>query len=553
MPEAELSAVGLGPLDYATIAAYMLGTFGIALWFSRKQKTTEDFFVGGRSMPWFAVGLSILATLFSTLTYTALPGEIIGKGIGFIFGYLGLPLAAFVIMKFWIPFYMRLRLVSAYEYLELRFNAAVRLVGAGLFIALRLGWMSMVVFAASLALDQVKGGDFQWLPGNDLYWIIGIIGVTAAVYTSVGGIQAMIWIDVLQCLLLLTGVLLAIGFVAFKDGTGPADWLASAKSHGLGSIEFVDFNITTRVTMITALISIFFWEICTHGSDQVVLQRYFSTPSLQAARKSYMSNLIVNLTMAGLLTIAGLALLSFSLNHADFWPTDAQGKRLGADRLLHHFLGNELPEGLAGLIIAAFLCDAIQTLEAGVNSITAVATNDIVPRLRRGGERKFTELQFARLLVVGITVIVTANAYLAADFTQRSSYSLIELLPKFFNMFVGPLASLFFVGMFIPRATARSALPAVAVGMIVALLWNWWPEFGGTQLAWYQTLFNSTDRPTFTLAIALPTLTTLGTAAVLSRIVERGGPHSGLDFTWRSVIRRLPENPPAPESAGAER
>mgnify|MGYP003599562277 CR=1 FL=1 len=540
MPEAESTIqLGLRGIDYATIAAYMVGTFGIAVWFSRRQKTTEDFFVGGRSMPWFAVGLSILATLFSTLTYLALPGEIIGKGIGFIAGYCALPFAAIVILKFWIPFFMRLRLVSAYEYLERRFSYPVRLVGAVLFILLRLGWMSMVVYAASMALDRVKGPDFAGLPGRDLYWVIGAIGLAAAVYAAVGGIQAMIWIDVLQCLLLLAGVLLAIGFVAFKDGTGPIAWLHTARDHGLGSIEVVDFNITVRVTMLTAFISIFFWEICTHGSDQVVLQRYFSTSSLRAARRSYLTNLGVNLLMALLLAMAGLALLSFFVNHRDLWPT-TDGVPERADRLFPHFLGSHLPPGCAGLVIAAFLCDAIQTLEAGVNSITAVATNDLVPRLRRGGRRRFSELGFVRVMVVGVCLVVTCNAYFVSFVIDAYKYGLMEMLPKFFNLFVGPLASMFFIGMFLPRATTRTVLPSVAVGMTVAVLWNWWAQIVGTHHAWWRATFGSGDPPTFLLAIAVPTLTTFGTAALLSLVVERGGWHPGHDYTWRAVLRRPP-------------
>src|SRR5688500_604806 len=115
MPEAEATLSvghGLRGLDYATIAAYMVGTFSIAWWFGRKQKNTEVFFVGGRSMPWFAVGLSILATLFSTLTYLGMPGEVIKHGTGIYFGYLSIPFTASVILLLWIPFFMRLRLVS---------------------------------------------------------------------------------------------------------------------------------------------------------------------------------------------------------------------------------------------------------------------------------------------------------------------------------------------------------------------------------------------------------------------------------------------------------
>lgn len=531
---AEELSHGLTSLDLAAIVGYFILTFGIAWWFGRKQKSTEDFFVGGRHMPWFAVGLSILATLFSTLSYLGVPGEMIKHGVGLFIGYLSLPLAALVITYLWIPFFMRLRLTSAYEYLERRFSYSVRLSGAGLFLLLRLGWMSMVIYAASMALDRIKGDDLAWLPGRDLYYWIAIIGLISAVYTSIGGIQAMIWTDVIQCLLLLAGVLLAIGYVVVHDGTGPLDWWRIAGEHRPQHTmpQFVSLDVTVRVTVVFALINNFFWNICTHGSDQVVLQRYFSTPSLAAARRSYFSNLIVDLLMAVLLSLAGLALLAFYLNHAALLPEGAASPLAAADKLFPHFLGSQLPAGCAGLVMAAFLCDAIQTLESGVNAITAVATNDVVPRLRRDGRRKLSDLQVARFLTIVIALCVTANAYFVVQVTEHYDLSLVDLMPKFFNLFVGPLAALFFVGMFVPRATSRSVLPAVVLGLATSILWSWWKQ-----------IFGGEASPSPMLAIAVPCCTTVGVAYLLSWLVDSGQPHAGLDYVWRAVVRR-PEAPP---------
>jgi SSS family solute:Na+ symporter len=541
---------GLEPLDFAAILGYLALTFGIALWFSYRQKTTEDFFVGGRSMPWFAVGLSILATLFSTLSYQAVPAEAIKNGFGLSLGVLAAPFSMFVILVLWIPFFMRLRLTSAYEYLELRFNYSVRLVGALLFVLLRLGWMSMVIFAASYVLDQVKGPDLDALPGKDLYWWIGLIGMIAAVYTALGGIEAMIWVDVLQCLLLLLGIFMTIGGVMAIDGTGPADWWrisASTVSEGRDNIPpFFSWDVTVRTTVFATMVNYFFWNICTHGSDQVVLQRYFSTPSLKSARRSFLVNFGVDLSMSVLLSFCGLALLSYYLNHPSQSPGGAPPLQV-ANELFGNFMGTQLPAGFAGLIISAFLCDAIQTLESGANAITAVAAQDIVPRLRRGGERILSELTFARLLSFVITLLVTANAYFVADQLDANRQTIVDLMPKFFNMFVGPLASLFMIGMFLPRCTARSTIPAVLCGFAVSLCWSWWPQVGDFALnclRWIgqtpsqQWIAFFSNRPTPFFAIAAPCLTALLSAALLSIFVERGGFHHGLDYTWKSVVRR---------------
>jgi SSS family solute:Na+ symporter len=342
----------------------------------------------------------------------------------------------------------------------------------------------------------------------------------------------MIWTDVLQCLLLLAGVLMVIVAVIFIDHTGPVDWWQTAQEHAPQhtSPPFFSTDIMVRNTIVWMLVGNFFWTICTHGSDQVVLQRYFSTPSLKAARKSYLTNVFVDLGMTLLLAITGLALLAYYLKRGDRLPNGwtVMGS---ADKLFPHFLGHELPAGCAGLIMSAFICDAMQTLESGVNAITAVVTNDVVPRLRQGKPRLVGDLVFARIMSVLITTLATSNAffvsYIAESFKAPGRESnLVDMMPKFFNMFVGPLAALFFTGMFLPRCTGRSAIPAVATGLSVSIFWSWYPE-----------IFHTTARPTFALAIAVPCLVTITTAAVLGLLVERGGPHAGQQFTWIAVVK----------------
>lgn len=526
---------GLKRLDFVAIALYLIVTFGIAVWFGRKQKSTEDFFVGGRSVPWFAVGLSILATLFSTLTYLATPGEVIKNGFGYFCGYLAIPFSAIVVTRLWIPFFMRLKLTSAYEYLELRFSPLIRVIGASLFLLLRLGWMSMVVFAASMALDRVKGPDLEFLPGNDLYWWIFAISAVAAVYTAIGGIQAMIWTDVLQCLLLFGGTLMVIGAVVLTDGTGPVQWWETVSQQNIGhaSPPLFSFDLTVRVTIITAILNRFFWDICTHGSDQVVLQRYFSTPSLSAARKSYLINILTDMTMVTLLATCGFALLAFYLAHPERLP---EGWTLAerADQFFPHFLSSQLPAGCAGLVMSAFLCDAIQTLESGVNSVTAVISSDLLghrdEKTETSAETRH-DLWFVRWLSIGITLAISLLALGVARVALSQGLTIIDMIPRFFNLFVGPLAAMFMVGMFLPACTGRSVSIGVLLGVIVAFCWTWGKD-----------LFGMERSPTIMLAIVLPCLTTILSSALLSFLVEkRGQPHPGLNYTWWAVVRSRPE------------
>ena len=550
---------GLGLWDFVSVGTYLLVTFGVSAWAARRQTSTEDFFVGGRRMPWMAVGLSILATLFSTLSYLGVPGEAVKNGIGLSLGYLALPFSFAVVSIFWIPFFMRLRLTSAYEYLERRFDPSLRKLGAILFILLRIGWMSMVVFAASFAVDQVIGPDIAWLPGPDAYWIMALIGLTAAVYTSMGGIEAVIWVDVLQCLLLLGGVLLVIGYVMLVDHTGPIDWWntvhVNLKEHTAPPVFSTD--LTIRVTIFTAIINNFFWTICTHGSDQVVLQRYFSTSSARQARGSYIINVVVDVTMITLLAVAGFALLTFYLKHAELLPKGETAKTM-ADKLFPFFLGHQLPAGFAGLILSVFLCDAIQTLESGVNSIMAVATRDLRSSGRtpkRDGERTevrvaevetaeagatkdsrekaisdLGDLKRVRIYSALLAMLVTCNAYGVAYVCEVNKLTLIDMMPKFFNMFVGPLAAMFFVGMFWSRCTSRSVWPAAILGLTVSITWSWW-----------EMIFRTSWRPTILLSIAFPCLVTFFSARFISQFVDPPRRAEDVEYSWLSVIRnRMP-------------
>lgn len=548
---------GLQPLDYVMVGVYLLITVGIVLWSSRKQGDTEEFFLGGRRMPWMAVGLSIMATLLSTISYLGLPGEMIKHGIGVFAMYIAFPLSMFVVIPLFIPFFMRLRLTSAYEYLELRFNVWARLLGSVLFFCLRLGWIAMVMYSGSLAISGMTG----W----DLSRVILWMGLAATAYTFLGGLRAVIWTDVLQAVMLFGGAAVILLYVWYMTGEGPGAWWQVATKQGNTATPWFSIDPTVRITLGTALINSFFWQCCTHVSDQVVLQRYSATPSVAAARNSYIINMVSALAIGILLGLAGLALLFFYTRRPDLLASGMSPKDTG-DKLMPYFYAHQLPLGFAGLILANFLCDAMQTLVSGVNSISAVVTKDIFGRLR-GNRPTYDSLWTARVLTVGIGLICTfaaigiatlANPLVSPGDVPKTTAStpeapppsvpaapekpkaknIVDLMPRTFNMFLGPLASLFLIGMFIPRATARSALPAVLGALTLSVGWSYAREIFGTpydmSIQW---------------AIGLPCVTGVVLAVVFSLLLERGTPHSGSDYTWWAVMRR-PE--PAQEPIAAE-
>ena len=554
---------GLQLLDYLAVVGYLLITIGITYWSSRKQENTQDFFLGGRTMPWFAVGLSIMATMLSTITYLGGPGEMIRYGIAHFAGYLAIPFAAVVVIYLWIPFFMRLRMTSAYEYLENRFDYRVRLISGILFLLLRLGWMSMVVYTASLAMVQMTRGPlyafvesmgFTEIPGTALFLVIGVTGLVATIYTCIGGMRALIWTDVLQSVMLFGGVFVIIFYVGFSTGTGPSTWWerASQASPEHTNPIFFSTDVTIRNTIVWTMLSVFFWNVCTHCSDQVVLQRYFTTNSHTAARNSFVTNLISMVAILLLLSLSGLALLYFYLEHPTLLPKEIDPMK-DSDKVMPYFYAHQLPVGLGGLVLASFLCDAMQTLVSGVNSISAISTKDVLERLSPQVARRLGELTLARITTFGVGLVATLLAATVANSAIKSTLNIIDLLPRTFNMFLGPLASLFIIGMFIPRARARTAIAAVSVAMILSFTWSWWSEIpvwlnalGLDSLGSFWTNILGVDargmpkRPTVMLAVATPCVVGVVTGALLSLFEGRSEDNPGRGFTWRATMRKAP-------------
>jgi SSS family solute:Na+ symporter len=522
-PTADRPNTGLETFDFVMVAAYLVVTLAIVLWASRRQKDTEDFFLGNRRLPWLAVGLSIMATLLSSLTYVGLTGEVVKNGIaGFMMQLAILP-AALIVIPLFIPFFMRLRFTSAYEYLEHRFDYRTRLLGGGLFLLLRIGWVSMVMYTGSLALATMTG----W----NLYAVILVLGLFATLYTCLGGLEGVVWTDVLQALMLFGGAAAIVLYVWIDSGEGPLAWWQAAGQYSAAHTqpEWFSFDPTKRMTLGTALVAGFFWQICTHCSDQVVLQRYAATPSLAAARNSYITNICAVLAITSLLLVSGLALLHFYVRHPELLPAGAKPIEVG-DKLMPHFFANQLPLGFGGLILANFLCDAMQTLVSGVNSVTAVASQDVLEHTRLRHSRDFAHtnrgrLATARMLTLALGLTTTLIGLGAARLAQGSGLNIFDLMPPAFNVFLGPLGALFLIGMFLPRVTTRTVLWAMAATLAVSFAWNYAPMLLDVPLS-------------ICGAIAVPCTFGVAFAALLSLALDNGGDHHGRRFTWWAVMQR---------------
>ncbi|MGH7129534.1 MAG: sodium:solute symporter family transporter, partial [Planctomycetaceae bacterium] len=277
---------GLTSLDLGVIVVYLALTLGMGVWIARRQKSTEDYFLGGRNLPSWAVGLSLIASLLSTITYLGMPGEMFRSGVAFLTRQLGLPLVLLVVWFLWIPFFMRLRLTSAYEYLERRYNYAVRALAAVFCLLLLFGWISVVVLTASMAMAEISRLDIAGLLGGaassetvvaetaapvvrdvDMYAIIAGMGLITVLYTTLGGITADVWTDVVQFFVLLGGAFVTMAVVAWTTDSGLMDWLATSREYRHEEVKWFSWDIRDRSTVFAISIGMFFWHTCTHGAN----------------------------------------------------------------------------------------------------------------------------------------------------------------------------------------------------------------------------------------------------------------------------------------------
>lgn len=573
---------GLAGVDYVITLLYLVGVLATGWYFSRQQQQGEDYFVAGRQMPWFAVGLSIVATMLSTVTYLAAPGEVIQHGLAMSIGWLAMPLAFLVVNMMWIPFIMRLEVTSIYEYLERRFGLVARWTAVVMFLfILRLLWMAIIVLTASKAVAQITYDSIlPFLPGDPSLeqWTLALllsVGLLATIYTMLGGIKAVIWTDVAQFVVLFGGVVITLVYVAIDTGTGPIDWwntttagaVAEASDDKPDSKErktesniartdedkqptksghkfppLFSWDITVRTTILFTVLGSLFWYSCTFIGDQVAVQRYLTTSSIQAAVRGNIVNFVADFVIMVLLALCGMALLTYYLD-PEFQTEIVEGimdpsHKKAADNVFPHFIAHGLPTGVSGLVVAALFAVAMSSLDSGLNSVSAVLTIDVFNR-SRPDRSKSHELRMARLITLIVGLICTAVACGMMGVSER--YNIISMTARTFNCALGPIGAMFFTGMFIRRADQECVVVSTIFGLVVAICSAWWVELLWLSgLTGFSTLKLATDNmagPSPFLITPIAATSTVALATLLSFVSASNEPERADRWSWRSVVK----------------
>ena len=456
---------GLHWIDWLIIAAYAGGMLLLGWYYSRKRATADEYFTGGRAMNPFLVGISLFATLLSTISYLSKPGEIVKNGPYILTAVVSIPIAFYVVGYWLIPVFMRYRLTSAYELLEMKLGVSSRLIGAIMFISLRLMWMAVLLNFAAGALLVMFGLDERWL-----FPATAIIGAIALAYSTLGGLRAVVITDLIQFVLLLGGAILVLIIITLRmDGF---DWLPTKWDPNWKVQPVFSLDPYLRLTVVGVIVTQVIWNICTAGGDQTAIQRYMATRDAASARKSYLVNSIATLVSSLVLALVGLALMAYFRQHTDGLP-EGQTVLGSADKLVPYFISHLLPVGIAGLVVAGMFAAAMSSIDSGVNSITAVVTTDFIGRFRKPASSQPTEagdMRTAKLIAVTVGVLVICGSTLI----EYVPGNLLAVSKRATDLFVTPLFTLFFMALFVRFATTKGANAGAVCGFLTGALIAFW-------------------------------------------------------------------------------
>jgi solute:Na+ symporter, SSS family len=449
----------LSPLDWTFLVAYLLGIVSVGIYFSKRQTSTNEFFLAGRRFGSFTVSLSLLATGLSAVSLLGVPGFVIAHDWStFYASMMGLP-ASLLVAWFFVPFFYNLKLTSTYEYLQRRFDTKVAVLGGILFLVMRGFLAGIAIYAPSIALCAVTG----W----NLNLCIIISGIMTLFYTSLGGMSAVVWTDIIQVIVLYSGISLIIIRLVHQLPGHLTDWVGqSTADHKFNILNF-QFS-WVKLTFWGSMIGGLFYNVAFFGVDQVLVQRYLASKSLKQAQKSLYYNSVYTIPSGLVLFVIGTLLYLYLRRNPELFPAD-----LTPDQIFPYYILRHLPVGFAGILIAAVYAAAMGQLSSVLNSLATVSVHDFYKRFWKPDATEQHYVQLGRRLTIawGVFAICTA---LITVYIDRSVWMGAV---KASSVFLGPMLGMFLLGMVSERTTSNAAFYGCLIGLAVSL-----PAAFGTRL-----------------------------------------------------------------------
>lgn len=439
-----------GWIDYSTLVCYLLLLSLISYYFSRKKLASRDYLLGSKNIPFWAAGISIMATQVSAIGFMSIPAKAYAVNWAYFAGVFTWFIAVPVVTRAYIPFIKKLNVASAYHYLEERFDAGARLFAACVFVLFQLARMGLVLYLPALALAAVT-------PLDTITSIL-IMGVLSTVYTVLGGIEAVIWIEVAQAILLFGGAIVCIILAVMNLNGGIQDFFSSGIADHKFSLGQADWGFTSS-TLVVILIGNIFIRLGNLTSDQAVVQRYLTTSSVKQAQRSVWADVAVSIPWAIVIYSLGTALYVFYKQHpAQLSPS------IATDGILPMFIAQQAPVGLSGLIIAAIFAASMSTLEGSIHSVATIFTTDFYSRYKKDLSAKQVN-RVAKITTVVLGAFATA---LSIVLVYLDINSILDVFQELTGLFIGGSTALFLLGIFTKKANSKGVLiGAISSGIIL--------------------------------------------------------------------------------------
>jgi len=448
----------LSIIDYAIIITVLIVTLYFGFRYSRNQNSTQSYFVAKGRVPAWAIGMSLLATLISSVTFLGYPGEGFSSNWILLVQGLMVPIVLLGTIWFIVPLYRRVIGLSTYEYFEKRFGLFARYYSSLAFVLRQFSSMGTVFFLLALALSEMTGGN--------TFGIIILVGSIIIAINLLGGIEAVIWLDVFQGFMLFASGIICFLVILFSVDGGPAAVWNIAEANGRTGFGPYDLDLT-RLTFIVMAINGIFYAIQKYGTDQTVVQRYLTAKTDKAAIKASMLGILLTVPVWTLFMFIGTALFVYYQQQ----PLPAS---VHADAVFPYFIMTQMPVGLVGFILSAMISAAICSLSADLNALAAVGVEDYYKKIRPGRTDK-QYLTASRLIVLGSGVI---SILIGGIYIYLGGESVLGIIFTLYAIFSGGIVGIFLLGIF----SARVNKQGVTIAIIVCILFTAYAFLTSTEI-----------------------------------------------------------------------
>jgi SSS family solute:Na+ symporter len=456
-------------LDLAVIVLYMGGMAAVGLWFARRQTSTEAYFVAKRSIPHWAMGVSIYAALISSITFIAYPGSAYaGNWNELVPGFMVMGVLILVGLVI-IPFFRHAVGMSAYEYFEKRFGYKVRAYSALAFTAGHFSKMGYVFYTLALTVTAMTG----W----NIYFVMVATGIVTVFYTVIGGLEAVIWTDVIQGFIKCIGIFICLGFLLYLIPGGAPAAFNLAWQKGKFSLGNLGFDLTRNSSVWVMTLYGFFWYMQKYTADQTLVQRYLVAKSDREALKGVALGALLCVPAWTLFMLIGTLLWCYYQLSGEAAPQFAK-----TDQIFPHFLSTKIPAGLAGLFMASLFSAAMSMLSSDLNCLSVVGVEDYYRKLKPHSTDR-QRLLAGKLIIVGCGAVAVIIGLIIVKYSNRvlSSYYIVT------SIITAGLAGLFLLAFLSPRANRQG----VYVGVLACLLFTTWATLtSGKDPTWNLGQFN---------------------------------------------------------------